>query len=110
MSVLSDIAESEVKFYAGSIDFTIKFCLQIIQNNYPQEEISSLALEIITTICEKRPKLVRNNAELLQSVCMAVGTRMLMTTHEVDEDWSNPTVLKDDGGEDEADSDPIKEG
>jgi hypothetical protein len=41
---------------------------------------------------------------------MSVGTRMLMTTHEVDEDWSNPTILKEDGGDDEADSDPIKEG
>lgn len=34
---------------------------------------------------------------------MAVGTRMLMTAHEVDEDWSNPTILKDDGGDEEAD-------
>lgn len=27
MSTLSDIAESEVKFFTGSVDFTIKFCL-----------------------------------------------------------------------------------
>ena len=38
---------------------------------------------------------------------MAIGTRMLMTQHEIEEDWWNPPMMKEN--EEEADEDPVNE-
>ena len=86
------MAESDSKFFSQNIEEACKFAIQVMQNaeSYQDDSIPSLALELFCTLAEKRPKFFRNRKDLCQSLSVAIGTRMLMTSHEVEQDWQSP--------------------
>jgi len=89
LQILVDIAHDEPKFFAGSINELIPIMEQVGMSDQIDEDTRQLALELLLTIVEKDPPLVRKNQHFVETT-VKLGLQLMLVLEDVEqEEWNS---------------------
>jgi len=87
LQVLIEIASENVTFFRQHISDLIKMCIALSTENSLEAGTKTLGLEILCTILEDEPQMVRKNKEFINgTICICFN---LMLGIEEDVEWDN---------------------
>lgn len=96
LKVLIDLAEATPKFLRGQLDNIMQLCMSIISNEEMSDSWGQLALEVIVSMSENAPAMVRKVGGKYIVALVPLVLKM-MTDLEEDEKWSfSDEIIEDD--------------
>lgn len=96
IKVLIDLAETMPKFLRGQLDNIMQMCMNIFSNEEMLDSWRQLALEVLVTLAETAPAMVRKVGEKYIVSLVPLVLKM-MTDLEEDEKWSfSDEIIEDD--------------
>lgn len=102
LKVLIDLAESAPKFLRSQLEPIIEMCMKVFSNEEMEDSWRQLALEVIVTLAETAPAMVRKVAGKYIAALVPLVLKM-MTDLDDDEEWS----LSDDIVEEDSDTNNV---
>lgn len=96
IKVLIDIAETTPKFLRGQLDNVMQMCMNVFSNEEMPDSWRQLALEVLVTLAETAPAMVRKGGEKYIISLVPLVLKM-MTDLEEDEKWSfSDEIIEED--------------
>lgn len=96
LKVLIDLAESTPKYLRPQLDSIIEMCMKVFSDEDMEESWRQLALEVIVTLSETAPAMVRKVGGKYISALVPLVLKM-MTDLEDDEEWSfSDEIIEED--------------
>ena len=97
-----DLAETCPKFLRPQLEQLFAACLKVLGDSNQEDSWRHLALEVVVTLCETAPAMVRKVAGS-QIPTVIQATLHMMTDIDEDEDWAT----SDEVAEDDSDSNAV---
>ncbi|XP_058063028.1 importin-5 [Anopheles bellator] len=99
MQLLIDMAEGVPKFFRPQLEQIFELCLKIFSTVDMEDNLRHLALEMMVSLAENAPAMVRKRAEKYIAVLVPLVLQM-MTDLEDNEEWSvSDKIAEDDTGD-----------
>lgn len=95
MKLLVELAESSPKFLRSGLESVFEMCIKIFGNDETEDSWRHLALEVMVSLAENAPAMVRNKAEKYVIVLIPMILQM-MTEIEEDYSWAESDENDDD--------------
>ncbi|EFN77942.1 Importin-5 [Harpegnathos saltator] len=96
LKVLIDLAEATPKFLRGQLDNIMQLCMNVVSNEEMSDSWRQLALEVMVSMSENAPAMVRKAAAKYIAALIPLVLKM-MTDLEEDEKWSfSDEIIEDD--------------
>lgn len=89
LQILVDIASDKPKLYKGCINEIIPIMEQIGMNENFDEDCRLLSLELLITLIEKQPSMVRRNQAYIETVVKVALQLMLSVEEPSPEEWNS---------------------
>lgn len=102
LKLLVELAESCPKFLRSNLENVFEMCIKIFSDESTEDSWRHLALEVMVSLAENAPAMVRNKAEKYVVILIPMILQM-MTDLEDDENWS----VSDDVDEDDTNDNNI---
>lgn len=102
LKCLIELADKVPKFLRGHLEGILPFCLKIVSNAENEDHQRQLALEVIVTLSESAPAMIRKNWKYIPD--LVPETLALMVDLEDDPEWS---IQDDPDDDDDIDSNAI---
>ena len=91
LDAISEVAESEPTFFQRSFAQICDVLIKISKKrDYDNEKLRQMPLEMLVSIVERLPKLVRKHKTHLWNLCEAIFDVSVSIEEEVDESWIKP--------------------
>lgn len=99
IKLLIDMAESVPKFLRPQLESIFEVCISVLQSDDVEDSWKNLALEVMVSLSENAPAMVRKKAEKFIVLLIPLVLKM-MTELDDDEEWSvSDEIDEDDSGE-----------
>ncbi|XP_058802795.1 importin-5 [Phymastichus coffea] len=96
LKVLIDLAESTPKFLRSQLEPIMEMCMKVFSNEDMEDSWRQLALEVIVTLAETAPAMVRKVGGKYIAALVPLVLKM-MTDLENDEEWSfSDEIIEED--------------
>lgn len=96
LKVLIDLAESTPKFLRPQLEPIMEMCMKVFSNEEMEDSWRQLALEVIVTLSETAPAMVRKVGGKYISALVPLVLKM-MTDLDEDEEWSfSDEIIEED--------------
>ncbi|XP_011500552.1 PREDICTED: importin-5 isoform X2 [Ceratosolen solmsi marchali] len=96
LKVLIDLAESTPKFLRPQLESIMEMCMKVFSNEDMEDSWRQLALEVIVTLAETAPAMVRKVGGKYISALVPLVLKM-MTDLEEDEEWTlSDEIIEED--------------
>ncbi|XP_011878216.1 PREDICTED: importin-5 [Vollenhovia emeryi] len=96
LKVLIDLAETTPKFLRGQLDNVMQMCMNVFSNEEMLDSWRQLALEVLVTLAETAPAMVRKVGDTYIVPLVPLVLKM-MTDLEEDEKWSfSDEIIEED--------------
>lgn len=105
LKLLVELAENCPKFLRANLENVFEMCIKVFNDDDVEDSWRHLALEVMVSLAENAPAMVRNKAEKYVIVLIPMILQM-MTDLEEDETWATDD---DDGDDDTNDNNIIAE-
>ena len=93
---LISLAEQAPKFFHAHLDELIHFCFLVVDSNRTTEDISFLAVELLVTLAEHSPAMMRRQTVFVSNI-VPLAMQLMLNVENVDPtEWNNSTVEADD--------------
>lgn len=85
---ISDISEGEPKFFKKHFNYLYEAVVAISFNKDIEDQgIKKMALEIIVSVVERIPSLVKKNKEILSKIIEMIFFQMIQIEDNISEEW-----------------------
>jgi len=110
MNVLADISETEPRYLKRHFHELLKTMTMIRNSRDIDGGLKDQAIEVIVTISERYPEMLKKNEELLNSILELIFTHMVEIDDQILDEWANPPDGFNEDNEEEDDQKIIKFG
>ena len=109
LSTLADIADAEPKFFKASFSYLHEFVRVLVYDkNFSDPTLKEIAINILISIVERIPALVKKDKEKLKGMILMLFHEMVSIDSEIDEEWIKPLEgFKEDHENGEVENDEV---
>ena len=101
LKCLIELAENCPKVLRSQLEPLVQMCLKVMDDANVENSLRHLALEIIVSLCETAPAMVRKQAQMLKPVIHQV--LQLMVDLDDDDEWA----IQDEDEDEDSESNPV---
>jgi len=87
LELFLDIVENYVMFLKPSVNDIISSCVTIINTDYLEDDTHHMALELLISLCEQKPGMMKRIPKFLETMSTVIVK--MMCSVEDDPDWHN---------------------
>lgn len=111
LSMFTDISEAEPKFFKKHFQETFDTMYIIsINKNIEESGIKKMATELIVSIVERLPSLIRKNPDNLRKLFEMIFSQMILIEDEIEEEWMKPKEGYNEDFEEDSDLEVVRFG
>jgi len=108
MNVLADISETEPRYLKKHFENLLKAMSSIRNTTDVDVGLKDQAIEVIVTISERYPEMIKKNTNYLNQILELIFTHMIGIDSEILPEWANPPDGFNEENEEEDDQKIIK--
>lgn len=90
LGALHDIAETECKFFKKHFDILFLMIFNFYQNKSVSYQIKEQGLELIFTIIQNMPSIIKKNKQQIEQIINMIFINMINIEDQIDKDWMRP--------------------
>lgn len=108
MNVLADISETEPRYLKKHFNELLASMTTIRNTKDIENGLKDQAIEIVVTISERYPEMVKKNLATLNNILELIFSHMISIDPETSDDWANPPDGFNEENEEEDDQKVVK--